>query len=204
MIIKNIESKIKLATITTVLTLISAVAIVITVMVYTSRQIEESRKSIYVLANNVPVKADHHYSNETRSVEYKSHIERFHDLFFTITPDNEFIENNIAKAMYLIDESGIQQYNTLKEKGFYSQIMSASAVLTLITDSVKVDYDRNYFVYYGKQKIDRKSSTTIRSLITEGYLKDIPRSDNNPHGLLILNWKTVENKDLQTQAKRIL
>src|SRR5699024_9351107 len=101
----------------------------------------------------------------------------------TITPDNEFIENNIAKAMYLIDESGIQQYNTLKEKGFYSQIMSASAVLTLITDSIKIDYDNNYFVYYGKQKIDRKSSTTIRSLITEGHLKEIPRSNNNPHGL---------------------
>lgn len=204
MIIKNIENKIKLATIVTVLTLISAVIIVLMVMIYTSKQIEQSRQSIYVLANNIPVKAEHHTSNETRSVEFKSHIERFHDLFFTITPDNEFIENNIAKAMYLIDESGIHQYNTLKEKGFYSQIMSASAVLTLITDSIKIDYDKNYFVYYGKQKIDRKSSTTIRSLITEGHLKDIPRSNNNPHGLLILNWKTVENKDLQTQAKRIL
>lgn len=204
MIIKNIENKIKLATIVTVLTLASAVAIVLMVMIYTSKQIEQSRQSIYVLANNVPVKAEHHTSNETRAVEFKSHIERFHDLFFTITPDNEFIENNIAKAMYLIDESGIQQYNTLKEKGFYSQIMSASAVLTLITDSIKIDYDNNYFVYYGKQKIDRKSSTTIRSLITEGHLKEIPRSNNNPHGLLILNWKTVENKDLQTQAKRIL
>ena len=204
MIIKNIENKIKLATIVTVLTLASAVAIVLMVMIYTSKQIEQSRQSIYVLANNVPVKAEHHTSNETRAVEFKSHIERFHDLFFTITPDSEFIENNIAKAMYLIDESGIQQYNTLKEKGFYSQIMSASAVLTLITDSIKIDYDNNYFVYYGKQKIDRKSSTTIRSLITEGHLKEIPRSNNNPHGLLILNWKTVENKDLQTQAKRIL
>src|SRR5699024_5074750 len=158
MIIKNIENKIKLATIVTVLTLASAVAIVLMVMIYTSKQIEQSRQSIYVLANNVPVKAEHHTSNETRAVEFKSHIERFHDLFFTITPDNEFIENNIAKAMYLIDESGIQQYNTLKEKGFYSQIMSASAVLTLITDSIKIDYDNNYFVYYGKQKIDRKSS----------------------------------------------
>ncbi len=204
MIIKNIENKIKLATIVTVLTLASAVAIVLMVMIYTSKQIEQSRQSIYVLANNIPVKAEQHNSSETRSIEFKSHIERFHDLFFTITPDNEFIENNIAKAMYLIDESGIQQYNTLKEKGFYSQIMSASAVLTLITDSIKIDYDKNYFAYYGKQKIDRKSSTTIRSLITEGHLKDIPRSNNNPHGLLILNWKTVENKDLQTQAKRIL
>ncbi len=203
MIIKNIEQKIKLATIVSVLALIAAVIIVIFTLLISSKQLHESRKSIYVLANGVPVSAEHRYSDDTRDIEYKSHIEKFHNLFFTITPDNEFIEKNIAKAMYLIDESGIQQYNTLKEKGFYSQIMSASAVLTLIPDSVVVDYKNRYFRYYGKQKIDRKSSTSTRSLITEGYLKDIPRSENNPHGLLILNWRTIENKDIRTTTKQI-
>jgi hypothetical protein len=41
----------------------------------------------------------------------------------------------------------------------------------------------------------------MRSLITEGYLKDIPRSENNPHGLLITGWKTLENKDLENVQK---
>lgn len=203
MIIKNIERKIKLATIVSVLALITSVVIVISILLFSRNQLQESRKSIYVLANGIPVSAEHRYSQETRNIEYKSHIEKFHDLFFTITPDNEFIEQNIAQAMYLIDESGIQQYNTLKEKGFYSQIMSASAVLTLIPDSIVIDYKNQYFKYYGKQKIDRKSSTSIRSLITEGYLKEIPRSENNPHGLLILNWRTVENKDLRSTSKQI-
>lgn len=203
MIIKNIERKIKLATIVSVLALVASVVIVISILLFSRNQLQESRKSIYVLANGIPVSAEHRYSQETRNIEYKSHIEKFHDLFFTITPDNEFIEQNIAQAMYLIDESGIQQYNTLKEKGFYSQIMSASAVLTLIPDSIVIDYKNQYFKYYGKQKIDRKSSTSIRSLITEGYLKEIPRSENNPHGLLILNWRTVENKDLRSTSKQI-
>ena len=204
MIIKNIERKIKLATLVSVLAIVSAVAIVISVLLFSSLQLEESRKSIYVLTDNVPLPAEHKYSADTRNIEYRAHIEKFHDLFFTITPDNDFIEQNMAKAMYLCDESGIQQYNTLKEKGFYAQIMSASAVLTLITDSIAVDEKNQYFKYFGKQKIDRKSSVTIRSLITEGYLKDIPRSENNPHGLLILNWRTVENKDIQKTSKRVL
>jgi hypothetical protein len=61
-----------------------------------------------------------------------------------------------------------------------------------------------YFRYYGKLKIDRRSSTVIRSLITEGNLKDIRRSDNNAHGVLITNWKTLENKDLQNVQKNNL
>jgi len=103
--------------------------------------------------------------------------------------------------MYLIDESGVEQYNNLKENGYFNSILSSSSVLTLQTDSIVLDMPRHYFRYYGKLKIDRRSSTVTRSLITEGYLKDIPRSDNNPHGVLITNWKTLENKDLEDVQK---
>ena len=44
---------------------------------------------------------------------------------------------------------------------------------------------------------------TVRSLITEGWLIDQPRTDNNPHGALITKWKTLENKDLQNEAKKL-
>jgi hypothetical protein len=103
--------------------------------------------------------------------------------------------------MYLVDQSGVDQYNNLKENGYFNSILSSSSVITLQTDSIALDMTRRYFRYYGKLKIDRRSSTVIRSLITEGYLKDIPRSDNNPHGVLIMNWKTLENKDLENVQK---
>src|SRR3546814_14218237 len=94
--------------------------------------------------------------------------------------------------MYLIDDSGALQYNNLKEKGYFNSILSSSAVLTLQTDSIVVDPVRKYFRYYGKQKIDRRSSTIIRSLVTEGYLKDLPiRSENNPHAVLITHCKKI-------------
>src|SRR5207253_1774442 len=102
---------------------------------------------------------------------------------------------------YLVDESGVAQYNNLKENGFFNSVLSSSSVITLHTDSISLDVSRQYFRFYGRLKIDRRSSTVIRSLVTEGYLKDIPRSDNNPHGVLILNWKTLENKDLENVQK---
>ena len=103
--------------------------------------------------------------------------------------------------MYLVDESGVQQYNNLKEKGYFTSILSTSSVLTLQTDSIYLDMPRKYFRYYGKQEIDRRSTQVTRSLITEGYLRDIPRSQNNPHGVLITGWKTLENKDLSNVQK---
>ncbi len=103
--------------------------------------------------------------------------------------------------MYLVDESGALQYNNLKEKGFFNSILSSSSVLTLQTDSIQLDMVNKRFIYYGKQIIDRRSSTVTRSLITTGNLKDIPRSDNNSHGVLITNWKTLENKDLSNVQK---
>lgn len=39
--------------------------------------------------------------------------------------------------MYLIDESGLAQYNALKEKGFYGNVMASSAVFSIYCDSVK-------------------------------------------------------------------
>lgn len=42
----------------------------------------------------------------------------------------------MEKAMYLVDETGLAQYNTLKEKGFYSNILGTSSVFSIYCDSV--------------------------------------------------------------------
>ncbi|GAC1313743.1 MAG: hypothetical protein NVSMB24_37460 [Mucilaginibacter sp.] len=66
-------------------------------------------------------------------------------------------------------------------------------------DSVTVDL-RSYpyaFKCYATQSIIRTTSTVTRSLITGGELRNVSRSDNNPHGFLIGRWETIENKDLK-------
>ncbi|HYQ56292.1 MAG TPA: conjugative transposon protein TraK [Draconibacterium sp.] len=201
MIIKNIEQKVKLAKLLSIISFAFSFAIVILMMMFLTKQLSESRKSIYILDKDIPILAKQTDESVNRPVEYKAHVNVFHSLFFTLTPDNKYIEYQMKKAMYLIDESGIQQYNNLKEKGLFNQILSSSAVLTIQTDSIFLDVPSKFFRYYGKQRIERKSSIVVRSLITEGYLKDVPRSQNNPHGVLIERWKTLENKDLKNEAK---
>ncbi len=198
MIIKNIESKVRLATVLSAGCLIAAVLMVLSVSFFAYRQVASARKSIYIMdAANIPLSA-----RQTDVQMNRSHIARFHSLFFSLTPDDRFIEYQMKQAMYLIDESGALQYNNLKEKGFFSSILSSSAVLTLRTDSIYLDMPKRYFRYYGTQKIDRRSSAITRSLITEGYLSDLElRSENNPHAVLITRWKTLENKDLQNVQK---
>jgi len=201
MIIKNIEAKIRLATFVAGGSFITAIIIAVIACSYAYKQVVNARQSVYILADNVPILARQTDVQMNRPAEYKADVDLFHSLFFSLTPDDNYMEYQIKKAMYLVDESGMQQYNDLKEKGFFNSILSSSSVLTLQTDSIFLDMPKKYFRYYGKLKIDRRSSTVVRSLITEGYLKDIPRSDNNPHGVLITGWKTLENKDLEDVEK---
>jgi conjugative transposon TraK protein len=201
MIIKNIEAKVRLATFIAAGSLLTSLVIVGMNCLYAYKLVTNAQKSIYILDKNVPILARQTDMQMNRPAEYRAHVDLFHSLFFSLTPDDNYMEYQMKKAMYLVDESGMQQYNNLKENGFFNSILSSSSVLTLQTDSITVDVPRRYFRFYGKLRIDRRSSTVVRSLITEGYLKDIPRSDNNPHGVLITNWKTLENKDLQDVEK---
>lgn len=201
MIIKNIEAKIRLATFIAAGSFLTALIIVAINAVSAYRMVRNAQKNIYILDNNVPILARQTDMQMNRPAEYRAHVDLFHSLFFSLTPDGNYMEYQMKKAMYLIDESGMQQYNDLKENGFFNSILSSSSVLTLETDSIQLDNAKKYFRYHGKLRIDRRSSTVIRSLITEGYLKDIPRSDNNPHGVIITRWKTLENKDLSNVEK---
>jgi len=201
MLIKNIEAKIRLATVVAIGSLLCSVVVCGIVSYYACQQVSNARRSVYILDNNVPILAKQTDMQMNRPAEYRAHVDLFHTLFFSLTPDDKYMEYQLKRAMYLIDESGAHEYDNLKEKGFFTSILSSSSVLTLQTDSILLDMPRHYFRYYGKLKIDRRSSTLTRSLITEGYLKDIPRSDNNPHGVLITGWKTLENKDLSDVQK---
>ena len=199
MIIKNIEYKIRLATFLSMGSFLTSIIICGFVSAYAYQQVANARQSIYILDNDIPILAKQTNMQMNRPAEYKAAVDLFHSLFFNLTPDDKHIEYQMGKAMYFVDETGVGQYNNLKEKGYFNSILSSSSVLSIQTDSIVIDQNR--FRYYGKQKIDRRSATITRSIITEGELIDIPRSENNSHGVLITNWKTIENKDLSNVSK---
>ena len=203
MIIKNIETKVRLATFIAAGSLTAALLMVTVASFFAYRQVSDARRSVYILdAGGPPMSASRTDVEVNRPIEYRTHVNLFHTLFFTLAPDEKFIEYQMKKAMYLVDESGALQYNNLREKGFFNSILSSSSVLTIQTDSIHIDPVKKYFRYYGKQTIDRRSSTVVRTLVTEGYLRDLEiRTENNGHGVLITGWKTLENKDISYVQK---
>mgnify|MGYP003582124063 FL=1 len=203
MLIKNIESKIRLSFWVSIGSFITAIIISIVSFVFAATMIKKERSQIYVLDNNVPLVATKTNIEDNREAEYKANIAAFHDFFFSMPPDDEYIKRQMNKAMYLVDASGIAQYNTLKEKGYYTNLVSTSSVVTCTMDSIMLDMNTKKWQFIGKQKIERPSMITVRTLITEGGLQDIPRTVNNSHGVLITNWKTIENKDIINETKKL-
>ena len=201
MVIRNIESKIKISLLVSLGSMVTAVVIVAIGLNHAFRVVEESRKSIYVLDHGVPVLVQQTGQDVNRLVEYKSHINLFHMLFFNLPPDDEFMKANIAKSMYLIDKTGAMEYNNLKEKGYFNAILASSAVVSIKTDSIQVDMEKKDFKFFGTQRIERDTRILTRQLITTGFFQDVPRSDNNPHGVLITGWKTILNKDIEDKQK---
>jgi conjugative transposon TraK protein len=113
------------------------------------------------------------------------------------------IAANISKALYLADRSAKSQYDNLKEKGYYTNLITANISQQIDVDSIKVstkDYPY-YFRCVAHEKLIRTTSILTRNLITEGWLRSVTRSDNNPHGFLIERWMILENRDIKTENR---
>lgn len=202
MVIKNLENKIKVTMIVSLMFMLGCIIISVIALFTAKGMVDDAHKKVYVLdSNHVPIMVSQNDMSETLDVEVKSHIELFHHLFFTLAPDDKYIKYTMDKAMYLVDETGLAQYNALKEKGFYNNIMGTSAVFSIFCDSIKFDKDKMQFTYYGRQRIERRTNILMRELITAGEVKRVPRTENNPHGLMITNWRTLLNKDLEQRKK---
>ena len=200
-VLKKLENKIKLVLIITSLFLTGCVVISLGSLFVARGMVADAHKKIYVLDGTVPILVKQTTMDETFEVEAKSHVEMFHNLFFTLAPDDKYIDYTIKKAMYLIDESGLAQYNALKEKGFYNNIIGTSTICSIFCDSIKLDKQKMTFTYYGRQRIERRTSILMRQLITAGSLRRVPRTENKPHGFIIFGWRTLVNKDLSESQK---
>jgi len=130
---------------------------------------EKQRQKIYVLDNGKSLMlALSQDMAQNRPVEAKSHVRRFHELFFTLSPEKGAIESNIKRSLFLADKTAF---------------------------NYQYPYKVNT---YARQLIVRESSLTVRSLVTSCRLLNATRSDNNPHGFIIEAFTITENKDLQT------
>jgi conjugative transposon TraK protein len=160
--------------------------------------VETSNDKIYLLANGQAIKANLSSRSENLAVEVRDHVKNFHRLFFTLDPDDKVIKENITQALYLADGSAKQAYDDLQEKGFYNGIISGNISQRINIDSVQVDVNTMPYKFncFATQEIIRSTNTLKRKLLTSGTIREVSRSDNNPHGFLIQQWKILVNQDI--------
>lgn len=165
---------------------------------------QEQRQKIYVLDNGKSLMlALSQDIDVNRPVEAREHARRFHELFFTLSPQKSAIEQGMERAFNLSDQSTFDYYKDLLEKGYYNRIITANIQQNIQTDSIRIDMNDYPYkgMYYGKQYIIRTSNITKRRLVTSFELVNGVRSDDNPQGFLLQKFTMVNNTDLETLSR---
>lgn len=162
---------------------------------------ERQREKIYVLDNGKSLMlALSQDMEQNRPAEAHEHVRRFHELFFTLSPDKSAIEHNINRALILSDKSAYNYYTDFSEKGYYNRIIAGNINQVLQVDSVVCDFNNYPYIAktYARQMIIRESNVTERTLVTQCRLSNASRSDDNPNGFIIEGFTILENKDIST------
>lgn len=195
--LRNIESAFQQNKKIVALVILTSAAISIAAIWFAFSAYQKASDHVYVLANGKVLEAISADRKDNIPVEARDHIKMFHHYFFTLDPDEKVIESNISKSLYLADESARNQYSDLKEKSYYNNLISGNISQHIDVDSVQLDMNSYpyYFKCYATEKLIRATSTIQKLLVTQGYLRNVSRSDNNPHGFLIERWETLANRD---------
>lgn len=158
---------------------------------------------VYVLSNGKAAEIFAINRKDNIAVEAKDHITRFHELFFSLDPDEKAIGATIKKALYLSDGSAKKQYDDLVESGYIAGVISGNVSQQIRVDSVQVNTTLEPYTFrcYATLLIIRSTSMVTRNLVTQGRLRSITRTEHNPHGFLIEKWETLENRDLKIEDR---
>ena len=200
---KNIDTAFRHIRLFSIFFLVACLAISVFIVSKSFQQSTASQQRIYILANGKALEAWAADRKDNIPVEARDHVKMFHHYFFTLDPDEKVIQANTIKALYLADATAKRQYDNLKENGYYANLIAGNISQEIQTDSITIHTDIYpfYFKYQGRQKIIRPTTIVTRSLTTEGYLRNVSRSDNNPHGFLLEKWRTIENADSNIQNR---
>lgn len=202
--LKNIETSFRQIRLFSIIFLVVCVAIT-GYSVWSSYSFAEAqRQKIYVLDGGKSLMlALSQDLSQNRPVEAREHVKRFHELFFTLSPDKSAIEGNIKRALQLADRSAFNYYTDFAEKGYYNRIISGNVNQVVQVDSVACNFDTYPYKVstYARQMIIRESNVTERSLVTRCNLLNSVRSDNNPYGFIIEAFEIIENRDIKMQKR---
>ena len=199
--LKNIETSFRQIRLFGIVFLCLCALVSVFSVVASFRFAEKQREKIYVLDGGKSLMlALSQDLSQNRPVEAREHVRRFHELFFTLSPDKAAIESNLNRALLMADRSALSYYKALSEKGFFNRLIAGNVSQMVKVDSIRCNFDHYPYevTTFARQRILRESTVTERSLVTTCRLVNVSRSDNNPQGFMVEALNIVENKDIAT------
>jgi conjugative transposon TraK protein len=202
---KNIDTAFQFIRLFSIVFLLGTVCICIYTVFRCTQVLKKGQERVYVLSNSKLLEAMAVERTDSLSVEIKDHVKMFHYYFYTLQPNEDVNKRHVNHALYLSDSSAYKEYRSLVEGGYYTGIISNNIIQEVLDyDSIQVNVSHApyFFKYFGRLQLSRPTSILTRSIITEGYIRMLPAvSEENPHGMLVEQWKIDENRDLTLEKR---
>lgn len=203
--LKNIDSAYKLTKKLAFFAIAVSMLTNIVVIFWAFEKISQEKDKIYVLINNEALEiALLKDVDSNRKAEIINHSEMFHNYFFELDPDMETIKKRINRALILGDNSIAQIHSQRNEKLYYHNLIKGGISTEIITDKVEVDISSYPYkvIFHGKQRIIRPSNITIKEFVASFKMRNVKRTENNPHGLYIEGYKIINHKTISSHERK--
>jgi len=130
-------------------------------------------------------------ANKNRGAEAKAQVRDFHSLLYNITPNPKEVEN--------LGDGSVKAFLDKRGDKYYKKLISQDVEVKYQSDSIKVNMDIYPYkaVQYGQEIIQSNVGLMIKNLLTSCELREIARTDENPHGLQISNFQVLKNERLE-------
>jgi len=205
--LKTIENSFRLVRLVMLAIVAGSLLFALGVAYWAFNSVENSRQRVYVMENGKSIMlalAQEH--NMNRAAEGKDHLRVFMRLLFDLEPDEKQISKSIEQATYMGDRSSVVRlYTDLKEKGYYTRLVQGDVhqKVEIELDDIQINMDQSPYSFRlkGKQLLVRSTSLTVRNLEVEGFLIEVARTDNNPHGFMVEKFQIIDNRDIETISR---
>jgi len=195
----NIETAFQKIRLIAILALGLSFLLSITVVIVAMSMVSKGKGKIYITNGfGNTLTAYQIAANENRAAEAKAQVRKFHALLYDISPDPSEIEKNLNEVL-LIGDASVKAFLDKRGDTYYKKLISNNAEIKYSLDSMKVNIQVYPYkaVQYGKEVVQTSVGFLVKNLVTTLDLKEVARTDMNPHGLLIGNFEVLKNNRIQ-------
>jgi len=195
----NIDAAFQKTRLISIIAVVASFMFAIIVMVIAMSMVTKGKGKIYVTnGQGATLTAYQIAANENRAAETKAQVRKFHALLYNITPDPKAIELNINELLIMGDAS-VKAFLDKRGDSYYKKLISNDTEIKHQLDSIKVNISVYPYkaVQYGKEVIQTPVGILVKNLISRLDLREVARTETNPHGLLIGNFEVLKNNRIQ-------